>query len=107
MHMMTSWGVTAAVLLTINLVTAWQLPFMTQLILISPFVVFNFFLTFRKQENTIKKKQRIILAAILIAFIGVSFGMFSEDYFMIAVAIAVSLPVVLVAYLIFMKKETE
>ena len=38
------------------------------------------------------------------AFIGVSFGMFSEDYFMIAVAIAVSLPVVLVVYLIFMKK---
>jgi len=100
--MLFSWGVTLAVLLMINLVTAWQLPLITQSILISPFVVFSSFLTVRKRDGASRKKTVTALAVMLMALIAVGFGMFSEQHYMIAGAIAVSLPIVLAVYLIFM-----
>ena len=99
--MIISWSITAAVLMLINLVTAWQLPWITQLILISPFVIFSVFLTWKRQRNILTKHQLIILGTIIVVFIAISFGMFSEDHFMIAGFLAILFPVVLVVYLLF------
>ena len=105
--MIVSWAVTIAVLLLINLVTAWQLPWVTQLILISPFIIYSVFLTFKKQGSILKKQQLIILATIIIAFLSISFGLFSEDHFMITGALAILFPIVLAIYFsfIFMKNK--
>jgi len=103
--MIISWSITVAVLVLINLVTAWQLPWITQLILISPFVIFSVFLTWKRQRNVNTKQQLIILATIIATFIAISFGLFSEDHFMIAGFLAVLFPAILVVYLLFVYRN--
>ena len=102
-----SWVVTAAVYLLINLITAWQLPWITQLILISPFVIFSVFLTSTRQGNRLKKWQIIALAVSILVFAGIFIGLFSEDHFMITGFLAILFPVVLVAYLLFVSMKNK
>ena len=105
--MIISWTIVAAVLLLINLVTAWQLSWVTQLILISPFVIFSAFLTWKRQINIRTKQQLIILSVIALLFVAISFGLFSEDHFMIAGFLAILFPGVLVVYLLLLSMKSK
>lgn len=100
--MIITWVITVAVFFLINLITEWQLPWMTQLILISPFVTFSLFLSFKRQGNALSKHQLIVLSVIALIFSAILTGLFSEDYIMISGAMAVLFPVVLVPYLLIM-----
>lgn len=105
--MIISWSITAAALVLLNLVTAWQLPWITQLILISPFFIFSVFLTWKRQRNILTKQRLIILSTIIVVFIAISFGLFSEDHFMITGFLAILFPIVLIAYLLFLSMKNK